>query len=127
MEEYLQRPFPQEMLNQAWAKGPAKETKLVVQQEGAGKKIRINRTMGDILQERKYHEAKKMPKEVTDPVLYDLLQKLLVLEAAGRSTAAAMRSHPFFGKCRFDIRFLGRLSDLLMPLPFVQCFSSMQF
>jgi serine/threonine protein kinase len=113
MEEYLQRPFPEAMLNQAWAKGPAKASKLLVQQEGAGKKVWINRNMGDILQERKYREAKQMRKEVTDPVLNDLLQKLLVFEAAGRSTAAAMRSHPFFRKCRFDIRSLGRLRNLL--------------
>lgn len=105
MERYLEREFPQDMLNDAWAKGPAKMSRLLVQKQG--QKVWINPKMGDILQERKYREAKVLRKAVSDSQLLDLLQRLLVFEPANRSAAGVLRNHPFFAQARFDMRYRG--------------------
>jgi len=98
-EKALERELPEQLLRKAWSRVTAAQNQTLVLE---GQKIRINRKMYDVLQERIYRDGPVLRQEITDPMLHDALSKIFEYDPAKRAKAGALRTHPFFARARFD-------------------------
>eukprot|EP00277_Geminigera_cryophila_P014420 CAMPEP_0179439324 /NCGR_PEP_ID=MMETSP0799-20121207/22959_1 /TAXON_ID=46947 /ORGANISM="Geminigera cryophila, Strain CCMP2564" /LENGTH=635 /DNA_ID=CAMNT_0021221631 /DNA_START=51 /DNA_END=1954 /DNA_ORIENTATION=- len=102
MERCLEKDLPENLLRKSWTKGVTKKSNILQIQGGANNKIRVNRVVVDVLQERKMRAAYVLSQAVTDATLMEVLKKLLEFDPLKRAKAGPLRSHPFFNRARFD-------------------------